>query len=392
MYAAVLLLSGTEGARAMLSDHLSDAADMTVHVGEMQVGWNLDLQLENISASIDEELEMPELTIGRLTLTWTWDDLWGDEPAPAVVFNDCQLRLLQTENGQWEPAKLAPLANKITKLGKLDALNKMMTLNENVHADKNSASEDAQAKESDGDIESADLFKNWNFTISDATIVWWNGEQDVATIEGLDFVTRMMQMPDREMRYFKVSADDVQLGLHQHMRDISFEILSTTNHNVILGLKMDRQQAQDPELATKREAKKAKRKADYEREQALVREAEAFVSNNRSTSQEPSFAKIEQVVKKPAYATPTPRPKPTEPTPRPVPMSAPVRVVRAVVTMDEDTISPEESLAMAEMMEVSEQMTEDGLAESNLENFSEDESEELIMYIQEMLESDDENY
>jgi hypothetical protein len=363
LYGSALLLARTAGFRSVLAEQIEQRSGVKVNIARSALDWKLNLWLDGITS--DSPANVGEPMIEALGVRLDWGLEKGRLRLMNLRVEGAQVRLVQGEDGEWLPGFLAPLANKVTRLGQLGSVNTIM---KEAPARTAETAPAETKKQVESGVKAGAFFENMNVTIEGAVISWWSGGNELASITGLDFVSRNVEFPGRNFQYYQVKAARAELGDHRKVDNLSFEMLSTEGRNIVLGPKADWKKKKHTAAVSSMPVAPAVPFNDdmtaLERE--LLSDAETVLQR--------------EPVGEPPLAVPQPKPVPppvvvetvivrSDQEPPPVPVEPYV-----VPDQDQDTLVIEEEFDITAFDEL-----------------SEDESEALVEYIQEMLEIDPAN-
>ncbi|MDD2236024.1 MAG: hypothetical protein PHG65_02305, partial [Kiritimatiellae bacterium] len=400
LYAAAQALSRTAGFRSLLADRLSDRLGIPLTIGGSRMDVRLNLTLEDIMTELEQGVVAPEVAAERVEIRWNW----GREPELGLIrfltVDGGLVRLVQDGDGSWAPACLAPLADKVSRLGQLGMLNGFLN-RDTADAVEEDSEADGEAESAEGESGRAAL-GGLNVIIRNAEVSWWSGDREVASIEGLDFLSRQVEFPGRRVQYYQVKANEAGVAGGRRMQNISFEMLSTAGRNIVLGPK-----ASLHAVETEAQPPPRTEEALSLQESELLAHAQSAIERSR----EPEGAAVPSRPPAPVMEVPTATPWPTATlrptaTPPPMPTATPVPkpVVRSWPTVPPvptavsrripqqeirptPTVIPDPMEQAMEAFAAAQRLTNAPGAEAAPEGLSDDESEALIRYIKEMLES-----
>ncbi len=399
LYGAVQALSRTAGFRSLLADKLSDRLGVPLFIGGSSLDWRLNVTLEQIQTKEPKEKSrdnatLPQVGADRVEIRWNWSHHREARMIQSMTVEGARIRLVQNEEGAWAPNGLAPLAEKVTRLGQFGMLNNLMSRGRPADEEPPEEDDGAQKKEKQDD-----LLGNIDVVIRDAEVSWWSGNRQEASITGLDFLSRQVEFPGRQVKYYRVAAKEAALSAGRSMRDISFEMIATDGRNIILGPKASWSAAGEEPKAAETEAQEE----FVSQEEALLAHAESVIQRSRETVLEeavpPSPAMTPTVVPTviptaTPYVVPTRTPVPVAtptraptPTPMPKPTLAPTEAPKPIPAASATAVPPDPMEQALETFAAAQGLTNAPSARSAPEGLSDDESEALILYIKEMLET-----
>ena len=231
LYGALLLLSRTDGFRSLLAEQLEQRYGLRVSMASSRLDWQLNLHLEGMQLTDQGgEADHPQLFVGKVMLSWEFPG-WSLSPVSAVlVLDDCQIKMVQDKTGAWQPAVVRPLAERIGRIGRMGSMNLITSTEEPVAA---SVAEEPEP-ESKSDLQSS-RFAVRDLRITNSQLSWWRDGKELVAVKGITFVRHAVLVGGRELVYYKLDADEAQLGPARKMDDLSFEVLSTEGRTIILG-------------------------------------------------------------------------------------------------------------------------------------------------------------
>ena len=401
LYAAAQALARTSGFRALVADRLAERLGMPLTIGGSKLDWRLNVTLEEMATEPTPGTEeAPEASAQRVMIRWNWAREPGMGMIHSLTVEGGKVRLVQAQDGMWAPACLAPWADKVSRLGQLGMLNGM--LNRVVSDDEAPASavpdEDVLEKE---DGPAGGLPGGLNLVIRESGVAWWSGGRQVAAIQGLNFLSRQVDFPGRRVRYYQVEADEASVAGGRRIEHISFEMLSTEGRNIVLGPKGTLHAAMTSALTEEADVlSPAVREEDaFSRQEAeLLAHADSAIQ--RSRDPEPTSVPMRREPVAVQEAAPQVLAMPTEapvlPTPtaqvrqtirmEPVPTAVPRRILQQEIRPT-PTLIPDPMEEAMETFAAARHLTNAPGARDAPEGLSDDESEALIRYIKDMLES-----
>lgn len=232
-YITSLLVSRTEGFRSLVADRLEREIGLPVKIGGSHAKLNLDLVLESIRTEDDGRQNQPGVRASRVELEWSpWRSLRrGRIALDAVTVVTGDVTFATTVSGQWEPAPIAPLSEKVASWIGLD-------LKRHVKPDAAVAprASSGKPKEKSEKRRSAPP----RLRIRNVDVSWWTeGDAPIGQLRGLSLTASSLAADDRVITHYVLKLGSAEGAKGFRADDVTLELVDAGDQQVVLTLRSD---------------------------------------------------------------------------------------------------------------------------------------------------------
>jgi hypothetical protein len=244
LYAAVLLLSRTEGCRTLLAEQLSERTGVELRIEGLRVGWKFDVEARNVHTVPAPEPGQPGFAAASVRLNGPWyRGLFSGRPRlESITADDIDISLVLSETGTWEPAALAPLAEWLQKWGRfnLPAARHPEEKKPSTSKGKKEGTEDNSDKE-----DQPSVLEEIPILLTGGEITWWDAHGHLlGAADGLTVESSPLSVPDRDLHHYRLRIESGATAQGDDVENLLVELLSTRGHHIVLALRADWKSAQ----------------------------------------------------------------------------------------------------------------------------------------------------
>jgi hypothetical protein len=232
-YVAFLLMSRTEGFRGLVADQLQEVVGLPISIAGSRARPDFDIVLEGLATEGDGRKNRPSVRAQRVVIEWSpLDVLRNRRLAPrALLIDDAEVTFATTVSGQWAPAAMAPLSEKIASWLGVDLKTPGKALDR--------AGPPAGA-DSDRGAGREPVWSRCRLQVRRAAMSWWADEQnEVAGIAGLSADVTPMRVPGRRLTHFLLMLDHAASTNGFGIQDVRIELIDAGDQQVVLSFQGD---------------------------------------------------------------------------------------------------------------------------------------------------------
>ncbi len=214
LYAAILMISRSDGFRDIVQQRLGMLAGMNVTVGKAWADPLLNLEIQQVDARISTNQALPNLRIGHASLNWRWMALLRGAgwPFDKLEAENVDIRFVMSTNNVWQP--FPALHDMLAPWVKLTG--------------SESSSTNMPATETMRDL-------GVKLSISNGSIRWVSAEPDeppLALVEGIEFLSDSIQPLNKELMWFDMSIRRAETGEIEWLSGYSLEWIRTSEKDI----------------------------------------------------------------------------------------------------------------------------------------------------------------